>query len=62
MSGSPNDKRHKTEEKIDRDLDKLMFMAAEEKLLPKIIYQYSFENGPKKFVNQYRNEVKQIYT
>lgn len=39
-----------------------MFLAAEEKLLPKIIYQYSVKNGHKRFVNEYQKSVKQIYT
>lgn len=51
----------KTEQLLEKHLDKLMFFAAQEKLLPKVIYQYS-KNGHPKFVNQYRKSVKQIYT
>lgn len=38
-------KRSQTEESdLEKQLDRMFFLAAEEKMLPKIIYDYSIQN------------------
>ena len=40
----------------------MFFLAAEEKLLPKIIYDYSSQHKSTHLVNDYKKSVKNIYT
>ena len=47
---------------VDKQLDRMFFLAAEEKLLPKIIYDYSTHNKEPRLMNEYRRSVKNIYT
>ena len=40
----------------------MFFLAAEEKLLPKIVYDYSIQNKDNRLSQLYRMSVKNIYT
>lgn len=60
---NPSKKRSHTEEPdLEKQLDRMFFLAAEEKLLPKIVYDYGVQNHSPALFNEYRNSVKQIYT
>ena len=47
---------------LENQLDRMFFLAAEEKMLPKIIYDYSMQNKDPKLVNEYRQSVRNIYS